>query len=169
MPNDESLMFWSFPPLIISKTHHNMVESSNSLLSKLTYWLLGATIGNQGWPMMNLQCCETFPLQQWVKHIKIWLNHQISYFDWQSFLIIQDGCHMKSNVAANAPCYLCSNFKFFELYEFSNVQNAPSMVITVYGSCTWLMCMYVTDMCVHCPLHLPKKVTKKLKSLASTT
>ena len=29
--------------------------------------------------MMSLQCSEAFPLQQSVKHIKIWMNYQIPY------------------------------------------------------------------------------------------
>ena len=45
-----------------------------------SYWLLGAEFGNQGQPMMHLQCSEVFTTQPWVKYLKIWLNHQISYY-----------------------------------------------------------------------------------------
>ena len=57
MANDEASMFQGFP----------------------FQQLVGVTIGNQGSATMNLQCSEALPLQQWVKYLKIWLKHQISY------------------------------------------------------------------------------------------
>ena len=55
--NEGSSMIWSFPSPTISKTLQNMAYP-------LTYWLLGATIGNQGSLIMNLQCSEVFPHKQ---------------------------------------------------------------------------------------------------------
>ena len=131
---DESSMFSSFPPPTMKKTPQNMAELLNSLLSPinllvvrgnnwqprmmnlqcsevfpfqqwtknlkiwlnhqilyyhpLTYWLLGATIGNQGSPMMNLQCSEVFPHQQSTKNLKIWLNHQILYYQTLTYWLL---------------------------------------------------------------------------------
>ena len=48
----------------MSKTHQNIAESSNSLLSSINLLVARATNGNQGLPMMNLQCSEAFPHQQ---------------------------------------------------------------------------------------------------------
>ena len=57
-------MFRSFPLPTLSETPQNMAESLNSYYHPLTYWLPGATIGNQGSSMMNLQCSEAIPHQQ---------------------------------------------------------------------------------------------------------
>ena len=48
----------------MSNTAQNMAESLNPLLSPINLLLVGATVGNQGSPMMDLQCSEVFPNQQ---------------------------------------------------------------------------------------------------------
>ena len=64
---------------------------------------------------------------------------------------------MRFNMTTNAPLHLYKNLKFSELSEFSDVRNSPLpyTLITVYGSHTGI------NVCAHCPLHLPKKVTEK--------
>ena len=39
-------------------------KSSNSLLSPINLLVARGKIGNQGWPLMDLQCSQAFPIQQ---------------------------------------------------------------------------------------------------------
>ena len=66
---------------------------------------------------------------------------------------------MRSNMTTNAPHHLYKNLKFSELSEFSDVHN-PLLHVNYrvrepHVSHTGI------NVCTHCPLHLPKKVTEK--------
>ena len=146
--NDESSMF-------LSKTPQNMAESSNFLLS---YQLLATTLGNQSQPMLNLQCSIVFPLQQWVKYLKIYLKHQISYFDWWWVFIIQDGYHMRDPIwLPMLPAAFIKIWSFPLFFSFLMFSPPPTThyleLFTVNG--TWITVCTVF-------VHDSKKVTEKL-------
>ena len=130
----ESAMFWSFPPPTMSKTPQNMTES---YYHPLAYWLLEATIGNQGSPMINLQCSEVFPHRQWAKtsqnmpktsNLLLWLAAIFNNSRWLPY--------RRPNMAANLWNFRVS----WCLVQFPPCM-LPCMLITVYDSCTWLMCV----------------------------
>ena len=62
-------------------------------------------------------------------------------------------------MTANAPHHLYKNLKFLELSGFSDVRNPPPHV----NYCVQEPHVSHTgiNVCAHCPLHLPKKVTEK--------
>ena len=66
---------------------------------------------------------------------------------------------MRSNMADNASCSLYANLKISKFSEFSDVCSPPMhidyRVWEPHVSHTGI------NVCAHCPLHLPKKVTEK--------
>ena len=113
---------------------------------------------------MDFQWLQAPLHQQWVKHLKyfkICLWYQIPYFKWLPSLI-QDGCHLWDPtwpIMLPATLMQILSFPNFLSFPMFGSPNPPS---TLHISCTWLTCVYVTHVYAHCPLHLPKKVTKKL-------
>ena len=73
-------MVISSPPPTMNKTPQNMSEPSISLLLPTKNWLLEATIGNHEHSVMDLQWSSAPLYQQWVKHLKICLIHEIPYY-----------------------------------------------------------------------------------------
>ena len=69
------------------------------------------------------------------------------YWRWPPF--------MRSNMAENAPCHLMQIFWVFWCSFLPPPPPPVCTLITVYGSHTGI------NVCAHCPLHLPKKVTEK--------
>ena len=68
---------------------------------------------------------------------------------------------MRSNMTAYAPHHLYKNFKFSELSEFSDVHNSPLPLHINYRVREPHVSHTGINVCAHCPLHLPKKVTEK--------
>ena len=68
---------------------------------------------------------------------------------------------MRSNMTANAPHHLYKNLKFSELSEFSEVRNSPLPLHVNYRVREPHVSHTGINVCAHCPLHLPKKVTEK--------
>ena len=70
----------------MSETPQKYLKHHISSYYSLTDWLLGATIGNQGHLVMDLQRVNASLYQQRIKHLKICLKHQIPYYyplnDW---------------------------------------------------------------------------------------
>ena len=136
-------MFCKFPPPTMNKIPQNMAELSNSLL---IYSLLGATIGNQGTPIMNLQCFSLPTMSRTPQNMS---KNQISYFGWQPFLAIQDGCHIEDLIwLSMLPATFIAIWRFPNFLSFPMSRLVPPLpcmlpcrLITVYGSCTWLTCM----------------------------
>ena len=65
-------------------------------------------------------------------------------------------------MADNAPCHLYVNLKICKFSEFSNVVSPPPSLHINYCVREPHMSHTGINVCVHCPLHLPKKVTEKL-------
>ena len=68
---------------------------------------------------------------------------------------------MRSNMIANAPHHLYKNLKFSKLSEFSDVCNSHPPPHVNYRVREPHVSHTGINMCAHCPLHLPKKVTEK--------
>ena len=68
---------------------------------------------------------------------------------------------MRSNMTTNAPHHLYKNLKFSELYKFSDVRNSPLPLHINYRVREPHVSHMGINVCAHCPLHLPKKVTEK--------
>ena len=68
---------------------------------------------------------------------------------------------MRSNMTANAPHHLYKNLKFSELSKFSDVRNSPPSPHVNYRVREPHVSHTGINVCAHCPLHLPKKVSKK--------
>ena len=87
-----------------------------------------------------------------------------NFLFWLAFILrIQDGCHIADSICLPMLPSTCIAIwrvsKFPSCPMFGLVPPPcmlPCMLITVYGSCMWL-----TNVYVHCPHHLPKKVTEK--------
>ena len=75
-----------FPPPTMSKTTQNMPKRWTPYYQPLTDWLLWTIIGNHAVSVMDLQLLFAPLYKQWVKHLKIYLKHQIPYYhpliDW---------------------------------------------------------------------------------------
>ena len=69
---------------------------------------------------------------------------------------------MRSNMVTNAPHHLYKNLKFSELSEFYEVRNPPPTILHI-NYCVREPHVSHTgiNVCAHCPLHLPKIVSKK--------
>ena len=65
-------------------------------------------------------------------------------------------------MTAYAPHHLHKKFKFSKLSEFSNVRNFPLPLHINYRVREPHVSHMGINVYVHCPLHLPKKVTEKL-------
>ena len=63
-----------------------MPETSNSLLLTTNWLVARVTIGNYRYSVMDLQWLQVVMLQQWVKHLQIYLKDEIPYYhpltDW---------------------------------------------------------------------------------------
>ena len=68
---------------------------------------------------------------------------------------------MRSNMATNAPHHLYKNLKFFELSEFYEVLNPPTILHVNYCLREPHMSHTGINMYAYCPPHLPKIVSKK--------
>ena len=68
---------------------------------------------------------------------------------------------MRYNMTTNAPRHLYWKLKFSKLSEFSDVRNSPPTLHVNYRAREPHVSHTGINVCVHCPLHLPKKVTEK--------
>ena len=68
---------------------------------------------------------------------------------------------MRSNMADNAPCHLYANLKISKISEFSNVHSRPPTLHINYRVWEPHVSHTGINVCAHCPLHFPKKVTEK--------
>ena len=142
-----------------------MAELLNSLLSPIN--LLIAR-GNNWWPRIPNHESSMFwsyspPTMN--KTSQKMLKLQITYFDWQPFLIFQDGCHVEDPIwLPMLPATFIAIWRFPKFWVFRCLVCSPPpcmlpyTLITVYGSCTWLTCMRTA------PHHLPKKWPKNRPS-----
>ena len=156
-------MVISSPVPTMSKKPQNMDETSNSLFLP-TEWLLWATIGNHGHSVIDLQCLKAPLHQWWVKH----LRYPKYAFD-MKFSIL-NGCHLWSfkmaaivEIQYSWQCSLSPlcKFKNFPIFWVFRCSFPPPTLHVNYRVWESHVSHTGINVCAHCPLHLPKKVTEK--------